>query len=380
MTDFSLSPEQQMLKEMTKEFAETELMPGVIDRDHHSKFPKKQLKKMGELGLMGVMVPEEWGGAGFDTLSYVIAIEEIAAVELATSTIMSVNNSLVCQVFLDWANDEQKSKFLIPLARGEKLGAYSLSEPQSGSDASNIKTFAKKKGKEYIINGTKNWVTSGQNSDIIICFCLTAEEDKNKNISCFIIEKDTPGLGIGKKEDKLGIRASDTCELYFDNCIVSENNLLGSEGQGFSIAMHALSGGRIGIAAQAVGLARTALEKSVFYSNERKQFGKSIGEFGAIKEKIADMATHLEAARLLVWKAAYLKDRGEKYDKESSMAKLFASKIAMDSAIDCVQIYGGYGYMQEYGIERLMRDAKITEIYEGTSEIQRLVISREIMK
>ena len=380
MTDFSLSPEQQMLKEMTKEFAETELMPGVIDRDHHSKFPKKQLKKMGELGLMGVMVPEEWGGAGFDTLSYVIAIEEIAAVELATSTIMSVNNSLVCQVFLDWANDEQKSKFLIPLAKGEKLGAYSLSEPQSGSDASNIQTFAKKKGKEYIINGTKNWVTSGQNSDIIICFCLTAEEDKNKNISCFIIEKDTPGLGIGKKEDKLGIRASDTCELYFDNCIVSENNLLGSEGQGFSIAMHALSGGRIGIAAQAVGLARTALEKSVFYSNERKQFGKSIGEFGAIKEKIADMATHLEAARLLVWKAAYLKDKGEKYDKESSMAKLFASKIAMDSAIDCVQIYGGYGYMQEYGIERLMRDAKITEIYEGTSEIQRLVISREIMK
>ena len=380
MTDFSLSPEQQMLKEMTREFAETELMPGVINRDQHSKFPKKQLKKMGELGLMGVMVPEEWGGAGFNTLSYVIAIEEIAAVELATSTIMSVNNSLVCQVFLDWANDEQKSKFLIPLARGEKLGAYSLSEPQSGSDASNIKTFAKKKGTEYIINGTKNWVTSGQNSDVIICFCLTAEEDKNKNISCFIIEKDTPGLGIGKKEDKLGIRASDTCELYFDNCIVSENNLIGSEGQGFSIAMHALSGGRIGIAAQAVGLARTALEKSVFYSNERKQFGKSIGEFGAIKEKIADMATHLEAARLLVWKAAYLKDKGEKYDKESSMAKLFASKIAMDSAIDCVQIYGGYGYMQEYGIERLMRDAKITEIYEGTSEIQRLVISREIMK
>ena len=380
MTDFSLSPEQKMLKEMTRKFAETELMPGVIDRDQHSIFPKKQLKKMGDLGLMGVMVPEEWGGAGFDTLSYVIAIEEIAAVELATSTIMSVNNSLVCQVFLDWANDEQKSKFLIPLARGEKLGAYSLSEPQSGSDASNIQTFAKKKGKEYIINGTKNWVTSGQNSDVIICFCLTAEEDKNKNISCFIIEKDTPGLGIGKKEDKLGIRASDTCELYFDNCIASENNLLGSEGQGFSIAMHALSGGRIGIAAQAVGLARTALEKSVFYSNERKQFGKSIGEFGAIKEKIADMATHLEAARLLVWKAAYLKDKGEKYDKESSMAKLFASKIAMDSAIDCVQIYGGYGYMQEYGIERLMRDAKITEIYEGTSEIQRLVISREIMK
>ena len=380
MIDFNLTNEQELIKETAREFAKTQLLPGVIERDESQNFPTDEVKKLGELGFMGMMVPEKWGGSGLDTISYVIAIEEIAAIELATSTIMSVNNSLVCQVLMDWGNDMQKNQFLKPLARGMQLGAYSLSEPQSGSDASNIKTFAKKKGKEYIINGTKNWVTSGQNSDVIICFCLTAEEDKNKNISCFIIEKDTPGLGIGKKEDKLGIRASDTCELYFDNCIVSENNLIGSEGQGFSIAMHALSGGRIGIAAQAVGLARTALEKSVFYSNERKQFGKSIGEFGAIKEKIADMATHLEAARLLVWKAAYLKDKGEKYDKESSMAKLFASKIAMDSAIDCVQIYGGYGYMQEYGIERLMRDAKITEIYEGTSEIQRLVISREIMK
>ena len=379
MTDFFLSPEQQMLKDMTRNFAEKELAPGVIERDQFSKFPKQQITKMGELGLMGVMVPKEWGGSGLNTASYVLAIEEIAAVELAASTIMSVNNSLVCQVLLDWGNDDQKNKYLKPLARGEKLGAYSLSEPQSGSDASNMKTFAKKNGNEYIINGTKNWVTSGENSDLVICFCLTNKKER-KNISCFIIEKDTPGFNVGKKEEKLGIRASDTCELYFENCVISDNNLIGSEGQGFQIAMHALSGGRIGIASQAVGLARSALEKAVFYSKERKQFGKPIGKFGAIKEKIANMATHVEAARLLVWKAAYLKDKGKNYKKESSMAKLFSSKIAMDAAIDCVQIYGAYGYMQEYGIERLMRDAKITEIYEGTSEIQRLVISREIME
>ena len=378
MIDYSLSYEQQMLIKMTREFAKKELAPGVIDRDHRSKFPKKQIKKMGELGLMGMMVPKEWGGSGFNTASYVLAIEEIAAVELATSTIMSVNNSLVCQVLLDWGNNEQKNKFLKPLAKGEKLGAYSLSEPQSGSDARNMKTFAKKNGNKYIINGTKNWVTSGKNSDLVICFCLTNKEGKRKNISCFIIEKSTPGLNIGKKEDKLGIRASDTCELYFDNCIIPEKNLLGSEGQGFEIAMNALSGGRIGIAAQAVGLARSALEKSLSYSSERKQFNRPINTFGAIRKKIANMATHLEAARLLVAKAAYLKDKGKKHNKESSMAKLFASKIAMDAAIECVQIHGSYGYIQEYGVERLMRDAKITEIYEGTSEIQELVISREI--
>jgi len=329
---------------------------------------------------MGMMVPKEWGGSGFNTASYVLAIEEIAAVELATSTIMSVNNSLVCQVLLDWGNNEQKNKFLKPLAKGEKLGAYSLSEPQSGSDARNMKTYAKKNGDKYIINGTKNWVTSGQNSDLVICFCLTKTEEKRKNISCFVIEKNTPGLKTGKKENKLGIRASDTCELYFDNCIIPESNLLGSEGQGFEIAMNALSGGRIGIAAQAVGLARSALEKSVSYSSERKQFNRPINTFGEIRKKIANMATHVEAARLLVRKAAYLKDKGKNHNKESSMAKLFASKIAMDAAIECVQIHGSYGYIQEYGVERLMRDAKITEIYEGTSEIQELVISREIMK
>ena len=380
MTDFSLSSEQKFLIKMAREFANTELAPDIAYRDRHSQFPKEQVKKMGELGLMGMMVPKKWGGSGFTTASYVLAIEEIAAVELATSTIMSVNNSLVCQVLLDWGNSEQKNKFLKPLAKGEKLGAYSLSEPQSGSDARNMKTFAKKNGNKYLINGVKNWVTSGHSSDLVICFCLTKKEGRRKNISCFIIDKKTPGLRTGKKEDKLGIRASDTCELYFDNCIIPESNLLGSEGQGFQIAMNALSGGRIGIAAQAVGLARSALEKSISYSNKRKQFDGPTNSLEATRKKIANMATNLEAARLLVGKAAYLKDQGEKHNKESSMAKLFASKIAMDAAIECVQIHASHGIIQDYGIERLMRDAKITEIYEGTSEIQELVISRELMK
>ena len=380
MIDLTLSTEQELIKETAKGFAEKHLLPGVISRDENSEFPREQIKKMGELGFMGMMVPEEWGGSGFDTLSYVIAIEEIAAVELATSTVMSVNNSLVCQVLLDWGNDAQKNDFLVPLASGEKLGAYSLSEPQSGSDASNMRTFAEKDGNNYVVNGTKNWVTSGQSSDLIIFFCLTDKGAGSKGISAFIVEKGTPGLKVGKKENKLGLRASDTCELYFDNCKISKANLIGDEGQGFSIAMKALGGGRIGIAAQSIGLARSALEKALNYSKERKQFGKPIGNFGAIQNKLADMATNIDAARLLVWKASVLKDQGLDYAKESSMAKLLASTTAMSAASECVQIHGGYGYMQEYGVERLMRDAKITEIYEGTSEIQRLVIGRELLK
>jgi len=380
MIDFTLSPEQELIKETAKDFANTHLLPGVIERDEDQKFPKDEIKKMGELGFMGMMIPEKWGGSGFDTVSYVIAIEEIAAVELATSTVMSVNNSLVCQVLLDWGNDAQKNDFLVPLASGEKLGAYSLSEPQSGSDASNMRTFAEKDGNNYVVNGTKNWVTSGQSSDLIIFFCLTDKGAGSKGISAFIVEKGTPGLKVGKKENKLGLRASDTCELYFDNCKISKANLIGDEGQGFSIAMKALGGGRIGIAAQSIGLARSALEKALNYSKERKQFGKPIGNFGAIQNKLADMATNIDAARLLVWKASVLKDQGKDYTKESSMAKLLASTTAMSAASECVQIHGGYGYMQEYGVERLMRDAKITEIYEGTSEIQRLVIGRELLK
>lgn len=380
MIDFTLSPEQELIKDTAKDFATKHLLPGVMERDEKQKFPYDEIKAMGELGFMGMMIPEEWGGSDLDAISYVIAIEEIAAVELATSTIMSVNNSLVCQVLLDWGNDLQKAQYLKPLASGAKLGAYSLSEPQSGSDASNMRTYAEKNGDQFIINGVKNWVTSGENSDFIIFFCKTEKGVGSKGISAFIIEKGTPGLTVGKKENKLGIRASDTCELYFDDCKIPEKNLIGSLGQGFSIAMKALGGGRIGIAAQSIGLARSALEKAISYSKDREQFGQSISKFGAIQNKVADMATNIDAARLLVWKAAIKKDQGKDFSKESSMAKLFASTTAMTAATDCVQIHGGYGYMQEYGVERLMRDAKITEIYEGTSEIQKLVISRELLK
>ena len=380
MIDLTLSPEQELIKDTARDFATKHLLPGVMERDEKQKFPHDEIKAMGELGFMGMMIPEEWGGSDLDAISYVIAVEEIAAVELATSTIMSVNNSLVCQVLLDWGNDLQKAQYLKPLASGAKLGAYSLSEPQSGSDASNMRTYAEKNGDQFIINGVKNWVTSGENSDFIIFFCKTEKGVGSKGISAFIIEKGTPGLSVGKKENKLGIRASDTCELYFDDCKISEKNLIGSLGQGFSIAMKALGGGRIGIAAQSIGLARSALEKAISYSKDREQFGQSISKFGAIQNKVADMATNIDAARLLVWKAAIKKDQGKDFSKESSMAKLFASTTAMTAATDCVQIHGGYGYMQEYGVERLMRDAKITEIYEGTSEIQKLVISRELLK
>ena len=380
MIDFTLTTEQELIQKTAREFAKEHLAPGVIERDDKAEFPAEQIKMMGELGFMGMMVPEEWGGAGFDTVTYVIAMEEIAAVELATSTVMSVNNSLVCQLFIDYGTAEQKEKYLKPLATGEKLGAYSLSEPQSGSDASNMRTFAKKEGDHYVINGTKNWVTNGISSDIVALFCVTEKGAGYKGISAFAVEKGTPGLSTGKKENKLGIRASDTCELYFENCRIPGENMVGEEGQGFKVAMKALGGGRIGIAAQALGLARAALDASISYAKERKQFGKTIGEFGAIQNKLADIATEIDAARMLVWRAAKLKDDGKNYYRESSMAKLYASSTAMKAATECVQIHGGYGYMQEYGVERLMRDAKITQIYEGTSEIQQLIIGRDLLK
>ena len=380
MIDFTLTSEQELIQKTAREFAKEHLAPGVIERDDKAEFPTEQIKVMGELGFMGMMVPEEWSGAGFDTLTYVIAMEEIAAVELATSTIMSVNNSLVCQLFVDYGTEDQKEKYLKPLAIGEKLGAYSLSEPESGSDASNMRTFAKKEWDHYVINGTKNWVTNGINGDIVILFCMTEKNVGYKGISAFVVEKGTLGLSTGKKENKLGIRASDTCELYFENCLIPCGNMIGEEGQGFKVAMKALGGGRIGIAAQALGLARAALDASISYAKERKQFGKTIGEFGAIQNKLADMATEIDAARMLVWRAAKLKDDGKNYYRESSMAKLYASSTAMKAATECVQIHGGYGYMQEYGVERLMRDAKITQIYEGTSEIQQLVIGRDLLK
>ncbi len=380
MIDFTLTEDQELIQKTAREFAVEHLAPGVMDRDENAEFPYEQIKLMGELGFMGMMVPEEYSGAGMDTLTYVIALEEIAAVEAAASTIMSVNNSLVCQLLADWGTNVQKDQYLKTLASGIKLGAYSLSEPQSGSDASNLRTHARRKNGHYIINGTKNWVTNGINSDIVVMFCLTDKDLGSKGISAFIVDKGMAGFSTGKKENKLGIRASDTCELYFEDCEVPVENRIGEEGAGFKIAMNTLGGGRIGIAAQGLGIARAALEAAVSYAGARKQFGKTIGSFGAIQNKLANTATEIDAARLLIWRAAKLKDRGKPYVKESSMAKLYASTVAMKAATDCVQIYGGYGYMREYGVERLMRDAKITQIYEGTSEIQQLVIGRELMK
>ena len=378
--DFTLSETEKLLQKTAKEFADNHLRPGVIERDKNAEFPSEQIKMMGELGFMGMMISEEFGGSGMDTVSYCIALEEIAKADASAAVIMSVNNSLVCQLIENFGTEKQKKKFLTKLASGEWLGAFSLSEPQSGSDASNMRTFAKKEGDHYVINGTKNWVTNGISSDVVLLMCLTEKDVGYNGISTFIIEKGTKGFSTGKKEDKLGIRGSDTCELYFDNCKVSEDNRLGDEGKGFKIALGTLDGGRIGIATQALGIAKESLEKSVSYANEREQFGKKIGKFGAIRSKISKMATNIDAARLLIYRAAKMKDLGLPFKKEAAMAKSFASKIAMEAATECVQIFGGYGYVRETGVERLMRDAKITQIYEGTSEIQELVVSREILK
>ena len=375
-----LSEEQELVRNTARKFAEKHLKPGVIERDENAEFPSEQVKMMGELGFMGIMVPEKWNGAGMDTISYTLIIEELSRVDASAGVIVSVNNSLVCQIIVNYGNDWQKETYLKKLAGGRQLGAFSLSEPQSGSDASNLHTVAEKSGQYYIINGTKNWVTSGINSDVVIVMALTDKSAGYNGISTFIVPKDLDGFLVGQKEDKLGIRGSDTCELYFDNCRVPIENLIDKEGQGFRIALATLDGGRIGIAAQALGIAQAALDKSVQYAKERKQFGKTIGSFGAIQEKIALMGTNVEASRLLIQKAAVLKDAHKPYTKAAAMAKSFASQTAMDAAIDCVQIFGGYGYMQEYGVERLMRDAKITQIYEGTTEIQQMVIAREIME
>ena len=375
-----LTEEQELVRNTASEFAEKHLKPGVIERDENAEFPFEQVKMMGELGFMGIMVPERWNGAGMDTICYALIIEELSRVDASAGVIVSVNNSLVCQIFVNYGNDWQKETYLTKLASGQQLGAFSLSEPQSGSDASNMHTVAEKSGKYYILNGTKNWVTRGINSDVVIVMALTDKSAGYNGISTFIVPKDIDGFSVGKKEDILGIRGSDTCELYFDNCHVPIENLIDKEGQGFRIALATLDGGRIGIAAQALGIAQSALDKSVQYAKERKQFGKTIGSFGALQEKIALMGTNVEASRLLIQKAAVLKDVHKPYTKAAAMAKSFASQTAMDAAIDCVQIFGGYGYMQEYGVERLMRDAKITQIYEGTTEIQQMVIAREIME
>ena len=375
-----LTEQHELVRSSAREFAIKNLEPGAIKRDDNAEFPYNEVKMMGELGYMGVMVPEQWGGAGMDTISYSLIIEEISRIDASAGVIVSVNNSLVCQIFVNYGNDYQKETYLKGLASGKLLGAFSLSEPQSGSDAINMKTIAEKDGSHYILNGTKNWVTNGINSDLVIVMAVTDQSKRHKGISAFIVPKNLDGISLGKKEDKLGIRSSDTCEIHFDNCRVPIENLVNNEGEGFRIALTTLDGGRIGIASQALGIAQAALDKSISYAKERKQFGSSISDFGAIQEKISAMGTNIEASRHLIYNAALLKDLKKPFTKEAAMAKSFSSQTAMDAATDCVQIFGGYGYMQEYGVERLMRDAKITQIYEGTTEIQKMVIARELLE
>ena len=378
--NFQLTEEQILTQKTAREFADNELAPGVVERDEKKIFPKEGIKQMADLGFMGMMVEPKWGGGGMDSISYTIAMEEISRVEASSGVVMSVNNSLVCYLVEKFASDHLKEKYLKPLASGKKLGAFSLSEPQAGSDASNMRTFAKKDGGHYFISGTKNWVTNGINSDYVILFAVTEKGIGHKGVSCFLVEKGWGGFETGKPENKLGIRASDTCELYFDNVKVPAENLIGNEGEGFKIALATLDGGRIGIASQALGIAQASLNASVAYSNERIQFGKPISKNQAIQFKIADMGMEIEAARLLIRQAGWKKDQKQNYGHLASMAKVYASEVAMRASTQCVQIHGGFGYMRESGIERLMRDAKITQIYEGTSEIQRVVIARELLK
>lgn len=378
--NFNFTEEQLMIKQTAKEFAESEIAPSAVERDIKGEFPYEIVKKLGELGFMGMMVSPEWGGAGLDTISYVLAMEEISKVDASVGVIMSVNNSLVCWGLETYGTPEQKEKYLRPLAQGKMLGAFALSEPEAGSDATNQHTTAEKDGDYWILNGTKNWITNGTTADVYLVMAQTNRELRHKGISAFIVEKDTPGFERGKKEDKLGIRSSDTCSLSFTNCRIPKENLLWEEGKGFNFAMNTLNGGRIGIAAQALGIAQASLEASVKYAKERKAFGRPIAELQAIQFKLAEMATKVEAARLLTLQAAALKDQHKDYALAASMAKLFASRTAMECADEAIQIHGGYGYVREYLVERYLRDAKITEIYEGTSEIQKIVIARSILK
>lgn len=376
--NFKLTEEQQMIKQAARDFAQTDCLPGVIDRDDQQKFPTEQIKKMGELGFMGMMVSPEYGGSGMDTLSYVLAMEEISKIDSSCSVAMSVNNSLVCWGLEMFGTEEQKQKYLKPLASGEVIGAFCLSEPEAGSDATSQKTTAEDKGDYYLLNGTKNWITNGNSASIYLVIAQTDPDKGHKGINALIVEKGMEGFVVGKKEDKLGIRGSDTHSLMFTDVKVPKENRIGEDGFGFKFAMKTLSGGRIGIAAQALGIAAGAYELALKYAQERKAFGKEIMRHQAIAFKLADMHTEIEAARMLVYKAATDKDNKENFDLSSAMAKLKASQVAMDVTVEAVQIHGGYGYVKEYHVERLMRDAKITQIYEGTSEIQKIVISRGI--
>ena len=378
--NFQLSEEHQAVRRAAREFAQNELLPGVIERDTEQRFPAEQVKKMGALGFMGMMVNEKYGGGGMDTKSYVIAMEEISKVDASASVCMSVNNSLVCWGLEQYGTEAQKEKYLKPLAQGEIIGAFCLSEPEAGSDATSQKTTAIDQGDYYLLNGTKNWITNGNSASVYLVIAQSDPEKKHKGINALIVERDSEGFVVGKKEDKLGIRGSDTHSLMFTDIKVPKANRIGEEGFGFKFAMSVLNGGRIGIAAQALGIASGAYELALQYAKERKSFGKPLAEHQAIQFKLADMATHIEAARLLCLQSADVKDRGESYANASAMAKLYASQVAMDVTIEAVQVHGGYGYVKEYHVERLMRDAKITQIYEGTSEIQKIVISREILK
>lgn len=378
--NFNLSEEHLAVQEAARDFAQTELLPGIVERDNEARFPAAQVKRMGELGFMGMMVSPDYGGGGMDTVAYVLAMEEISKVDASASVIMSVNNSLVCFGLEAFGTEEQKQKYLTRLATGEALGAFCLSEPEAGSDATSQQTTALDMGDYFVVNGTKNWITNGGSSDICLVIAQTDVAKKHRGINCLIVEKGSAGFTVGRKEDKMGIRASDTHSLMFTDTRVPKENRIGEDGFGFKFAMSTLNGGRIGIAAQALGIAAGAYELALKYSQERKAFGKAIFEHQAIQFKLAEMATKIEAARLLVYKAARMKDEHKDYVQAAAMAKLFASDVAMWATTEAVQIHGGYGYVKEFHVERLMRDAKITQIYEGTSEIQKLVIARELIR
>ncbi|MFK7936641.1 MAG: acyl-CoA dehydrogenase [Saprospiraceae bacterium] len=378
--DFTLTEEQLAVRDAAREFAQKELKSGVIERDNKMEFPKEQIKMMGELGFMGMMVSPEYGGGGMDTLSYVLALEELSKIDNSCSVCMSVNNSLVCWGLEAFGTEDQKQKYLTKLATGEWIGAFCLSEPEAGSDATSQRTTAEDKGDYYLLNGTKNWITNGGTSSVHLVIAQTDPEKGHRGINAFIVETSWDGVNIGAKEDKLGIRSSDTHTIMYNDVKVPKENRIGSDGFGFKFAMKTLAGGRIGIAAQALGIAAGAYELSVAYSHEREAFGKPISRHQAIAFKFADMATDTEAARLLVYRSAWMKDNGMDYAMASSMAKVFASETAMKHTVEAVQVHGGYGFVKEYHVERLMRDAKITQIYEGTSEVQRIVISRTLLK
>ncbi|MDT0559403.1 acyl-CoA dehydrogenase [Ichthyenterobacterium sp. W332] len=378
--DFTLTEEHLMIRDAARDFAKTELLPGVIERDDKQSFPDELVKKMGELGFMGIMVDPKYGGSGMDAISYVLIMEELSKIDASASVMVSVNNSLVCYGLEAFGTEDQKQKYLTKLSSGEWIGAFCLSEPEAGSDATSQATTAIDKGDHYLLNGTKNWITNGGRSDVYLVIAQTDREKGHRGINAFIVEKGMPGFDIGPKEDKLGIRGSDTHTLQFNDVKVPKENRIGEDGFGFKFAMKTLSGGRIGIAAQALGIASGAYELALKYSKERKAFGTQICNHQAIAFKLADMYTEIEAARMLVMKAAWDKDQGNNYDMSSAMAKLYASKVAMEQTVEAVQIHGGNGFVKEYHVERLMRDAKITQIYEGTSEIQKIVISRGVIK